>query len=122
MRVIRPTTPSPVLLLLRGAGRRCFAPVKHQQTTPDGYFDCIMMDPQYQSRWNDTWTLIAPQVQQKQIAGVFLGDEHLYVHFCKCRALLRPSIASRQTVVVAAIAAAGGLRRANLMLPLSCSW
>eukprot|EP00041_Stephanoeca_diplocostata_P008127 m.117606 g.117606 ORF g.117606 m.117606 type:complete len:375 (-) comp17185_c0_seq1:173-1297(-) len=58
--------------------QKCFAPVKHQQTSPDGMFTCLMLDPNYAENWRAIWTQIKPLVDKGSIIGIFLGDEQLY--------------------------------------------
>lgn len=58
--------------------KKCFAPVKHQQTSPDGTFSCLMLDPHYVANWKATWMQIKPLVDDGALIGIFLGDEQLY--------------------------------------------
>ena len=37
-----------------------------------------MLDPDYLEGWTKTWALIKPSVQNGDIVGIFLGDEHMY--------------------------------------------
>ena len=61
-----------------GQKKKCFAPVKHQQTTPDGFFSCITIDPNYKASWAKQFAEIKPLIEKGIIFGIFLGDEHLY--------------------------------------------
>ena len=61
-----------------GQKKKCFAPVKHCQTTPDGYFNCITIDPNYKQSWKEQFEKIKPLIDKGNIIGIFLGDEHLY--------------------------------------------
>jgi hypothetical protein len=58
--------------------KKCFAPVPHTQTHPDGMFDCVTIDPDYQKSWQTQFALIKPYIHSGNIIGIFLGDEHLY--------------------------------------------
>eukprot|EP00945_MAST-04E_sp_MAST-4E-sp1_P008905 g8905.t1 len=58
--------------------QKCFAPVKHQQTSPDGYFSCIMLDPDYKASWKKQFATLQPLIKKGILFGIFLGDEHLY--------------------------------------------
>ena len=58
--------------------KKCFAPVKHTQTTPDGYFACIQMDPNYVNSWKTQFQLMEPAIHSGALKGIFLGDEHVY--------------------------------------------
>ena len=61
-----------------GQKQKCYAPVKHCQTTPDGYFNCITIDPNYKEAWQKQFLEIKPLIDKGIIIGIFLGDEHLY--------------------------------------------
>ena len=40
-----------------GQKNKCYAPVKHCQTTPDGYFNCITIDPDYKQSWKNQFVI-----------------------------------------------------------------
>jgi hypothetical protein len=56
----------------------CYAPVTHTQTTADGTFGCITIDPGYKAAWAKQWAEIKPAAQSGALVGVFLGDEHVW--------------------------------------------
>lgn len=56
----------------------CYAPVPHTQTTPDGKFSCLTIDPDYKAKWKAQFAKMQPLIKAKALLGVFLGDEHMY--------------------------------------------
>ena len=37
--------------------KKCYAPVPHTQTTPDGTFSCLTTDPDYKARWKAQYAI-----------------------------------------------------------------
>lgn len=56
----------------------CYAPVPHTQTTPDGKFSCLTIDPDFKAKWKAQYAKMQPLIQAGALLGVFLGDEHMY--------------------------------------------
>ena len=54
----------------------CYAPIPHTQTSPDGTFSCLTIDPDYKARWKAAFAKMRPLIQARALIGVFLGDEH----------------------------------------------
>ena len=56
----------------------CYAPVPHTQTTADGKFSCLTIDPDYKAKWKAQFATMQPLIKAQALLGVFLGDEHMY--------------------------------------------
>ena len=56
----------------------CYAPVPHTQTTMDGKFSCLTIDPDYKAKWKAQFAMMQPLIKAQALIGVFLGDEHMY--------------------------------------------
>ena len=58
----------------------CYAPVPHTQTTPNGTFGCVTLDPDYENKWKTQFAQLkqSKAFQSGHVIGIFLGDEHLY--------------------------------------------
>eukprot|EP01052_Picozoa_sp_SAG31_P044866 SAG31_NODE_7979_length_1550_cov_1.048243_1_plen_134_part_10 len=41
---------------------QCMAPIPHTQTTPDGKFSCLTIDPNYKQLWAATYAKIKPLI------------------------------------------------------------
>jgi hypothetical protein len=49
--------------------RKCYAPIPHTQTTPDGYFDCIEIAEDYEDSWKKQHREIKPLIETGAIIG-----------------------------------------------------
>ena len=59
--------------------KKCYAPVPHTQTTPDGTFSCLTIDADYKARWKAQYAQMKPLIQAGALIGVFLGDEQMWL-------------------------------------------
>ena len=58
--------------------KKCYAPIPHTQTSPDGTFSCLTIDPDYKAKWKTAFAKMQPLIQAGALIGVFLGDEHMW--------------------------------------------
>ena len=49
--------------------RKCFAPIPHTKTTPDGYFNCIEIASDWEEQWRKTHREIKPFIENGTIIG-----------------------------------------------------